>query len=406
MPYPVIPADNEAGDPGFIEWANGFASVFNRFAADQAWANEPYRRIPKSRTYYGDKADTTSMPAILDTGEAVSYMTIDDGAFKILDGKKTMDQRSTSGNRTAYQRFADVAGVRRIGFRFLFDITGKSTSNGVANVSLCNKELDFSDTTVKIGVHLTVGPTYVEFTKFRHDTDVFTRIDIVNFPAQINMDGLSEFVLEAYWHDDDDEKVTIVYPHGLVRTYDDADFATWCGNYGFNEILYTAPTDQRVGIVEEWYDSESGRPPRTVPIPYPMAVSDVLDGGTELTSSPAMATASGSGADVTGLSCVVRQMDCDYEIQTDFGCLEVDTDVLVAVLQIVRVSDGEIVAEKICPNFSWSGNALPLLSAVVPAGTPFDSYQARAYRAAGSGVGTLNANSQTMSMKAVRRNKG
>lgn len=203
-----------------------------------------------ARTYWGDKPDSTVLPATEDTGQPVSTSGGVPGL--VASGALTM-RAPTSSGAGLYRAFGGGEVITRIGARFTFGarVVGTTTSGVIALVM--TDKLNSTDAGLRLSPHVYIGPTNwglqsrIDGVWHVYASGLFKpplKIDSTVYEAEIYLVG---------------NTVTIVLPNGAVSSTTDPAF-TPC-RFGFVETAVAAPTDNIPGIVENWWDIGEQKPP-------------------------------------------------------------------------------------------------------------------------------------------------
>lgn len=258
------------------------------------------RKVPEAHTFWGSKANTTTIPATEDTGQPVVLSVTTGAVAKVNKGAITYTPPA-SGGSGFYHQFHGDAPITRIGMRFTMGGERVGTTNqGAFCAATMNKQLDLTNPTFKINVHFQIGPTgyAVATVDTSSGTAVFDFVKVGSFNPPLAIDD-TVYEMEVFRVG---STITMVMPDGSIVTdtsskYADANFV---GNWGFVEAaLVNSATDNIPSIVEHWWDTGVQYPPRKGPAAAPDRWKLVKYNNTPA-AIPVAATPYGAAA-VTGL---------------------------------------------------------------------------------------------------------
>jgi len=340
------------------------------------------RKIPARRTEFRTKANTSSPAVVEDTGQTVVYShTPSDAALKIADGRLTFTPTTVGAG---YRYFDAGAALTRLGARFVFNGSGKTTVGGSVTFAMMNQSVASMNTALRIGVHVSIAPIGWEVTKLSNATGsiVSTTLAAGQFPAMLAVDNITEYEADIY-HQAGSTSATVKLPLGLAVTVTDSDLATWAGNHGFIECFTGLATDILPAFTETWSDTGTQIIPSSDPATENLNARGEV-AYAQIVTSPTLATASGSGAAVSGLSVTVPFRGRPVMLEANLGFLKNSSGAGVA-LQIVN-SSGAVLqqADVIMVAGPLDYVQAPLLKYRIPAGTSQDTYTVRAYGPSGS----------------------
>ncbi|OBG26719.1 hypothetical protein A5764_04745 [Mycobacterium sp. 852002-51057_SCH5723018] len=357
------------------------------------------REVPVRRTNYRQVSNTLSPSTTEDTSQSVSYAsTSSDAAFQIKNGVLT-SLPTTSGN--AYRYFDAGAPVTRVGGRFVFNNAGgKTTYGGAVCIAISNQSIALQNTSLRFGLHLYVSPQTWGLTKctWASGSPVFTDLATGAFDSTLTSDGVTEYEVEIY-HPAGRTSGYVVLPDGNRVAVTDSDIASWAGNWAWHECGVVATTDIISGWTETWSDTQ------VQVIPSPSNAEYLVSARGEIAwaniyTSPSIASAAGSGANVSGLSISVPFSNLPIMVEAQVGlCYSASGDEPITI-QIVN-SSGGIFAETNVFTVNGPlnyGPAVPI-SFRIPPKTAAETYNVRAFAA--SGTGQINVLGTSAYLRAV-----
>lgn len=265
-PTGIVKGDVGLGNVDNVSDANKPVSTAQASADGFIGRQVAGHKVPAARSTYFDKSATVnaSLPSTLDTGQGVTYINngVTNGNLAI-----TAASGATPGQLTNTAAAAVAAGyaiggttaVRRVGIRHIYGSSGSTSGAGFCIALMNMSTISPSNTSWRVGAHLTIAKTYVQLQKATSATGspVFTSLGIWPLSYALAEDGLTVYETEMWLTG---STLTVLLPDGQVQRVTDVDIASWSDS-PFIEVTSNATTDHQGGITEFWYDTGTQYPP-------------------------------------------------------------------------------------------------------------------------------------------------